>query len=143
MILKQRWLALIIPILWIGFTLESPGGVSPANSQSSSEPQSTTAPVQAWQFRAFGTEPFWGVNVNPSGIVYSNLDGTKVQFPYVSPLSAVGRPEELVLFFDLGNKNFLTLIRNPCSDRMSDLTHTYQAIFVFENNVYEGCANPS
>ncbi|MDS3860768.1 hypothetical protein RIF25_08065 [Thermosynechococcaceae cyanobacterium BACA0444] len=142
MILKKRWLALIIPILWLGFTLESSGGVSPANSQLPSEPQSTTEPVQAWQFRAFGTEPFWGVNVTPTGIVYSTPAGTQAQFPAVQPLDAVGRPEDLVLFFNLGNSNSLTLIQNNCSDGMSDQAHAYQAIFVFENQVYQGCANP-
>ncbi|AFY59380.1 COG3650 family protein [Synechococcus sp. PCC 6312] len=143
--LQKRWLALIVPMFWLGFTLEGAGGTGQLklpNSQSPSKPELVAERSPAWQFRAFGTEPFWGVNITPSGIAYSTPAGTQAEFPYVRPLYAAGRPEELVLFFNLGKTNSLTLIQTQCSDGMSDQTHLYRAIFVFNNRVYDGCANP-
>lgn len=118
------------------------GDPSPSMSFETVSENSLAQNPQPWNFRAFGTEPFWGVNVAPSGIVYSSLGGTDVQFPYVQPLHAAGRPEEKVLVFNLGDNNHLTLTRGRCSDGMSDNVYPYIAIFVLGNNVYDGCATP-
>lgn len=144
--LKKTWLTFSIPFLWLGLAPDvSQGGVQPqpTHGLAPHSPALVAQQPPAWQFQAFGTEPFWGVRVSSRNIVYSTPDGTKAQFPYVSPLHAAGRPDELVLVFNLGNKNSLTLIQSQCRDGMSDQTHFYRAIFVFENRVYEGCANPS
>ncbi len=144
--LKLSWLLFVLPILGLSLTTEiAQGGVLSklVGPESASNPSLITEQPQAWDFQAFGTEPFWGVRVSSSGILFGTPDGTQAEFPYGQPRHAVGRPEELVLVFDLGDKNSLTLVRSPCSDGISDKTHTYQAIFVYQNRVFHGCANSS
>ncbi|MFB2738088.1 COG3650 family protein [Umezakia sp. BLCC-F208] len=95
-------------------------------------------------FRAFGTEPFWSVDVRPSGVIYSSLAREEKQnFPYVKPLTADGRTPDTVQVYRLGNeKTSMLIIRefDSCSDGMSDKLHPYSALFVQGDMVLEGCA---
>ena len=123
------------------------GGCLSANStdnQNNQEISSNHTP-QNEEFRVFGNEPFWSVNVSPSEIVYSSLaTDDKQTFPYVEPLSADGRRLETVRVYRLGDEgNTLLIIRkvDGCSDTMSDDLHPYSALFIQDDLVLEGCAN--
>lgn len=64
----------------------------------------------AERFNVVGTEPFWNVSVSKSGIVYSSPEVKKQTFPYVAPLKAAGRPDDLVRVYQLKGKGNNTLI---------------------------------
>ncbi len=64
-------------------------------------------------------------------------------FPYVRPLSAAGRPANLVRVYRLkGRTNNILIIKqvNACSDGMSDKNYSYSATFILGNRVLDGCA---
>jgi uncharacterized membrane protein len=96
------------------------------------------------EFIIRGTEPFWNVTVSKSGIVYSSPDTRKLTFPYVAPLTAAGRPADLVRVYRLrgrGNHSILTIKKvSACSDGMSDKNYPYSATLILGNTVLEGCA---
>ncbi|KAF3885327.1 MULTISPECIES: COG3650 family protein [Nostocales] len=97
----------------------------------------------AERFNVVGTEPFWNVSVSKSGIVYSSPEVKKQTFPYVAPLKAAGRPDDLVRVYQLKGKGNNTLILkkvDKCSDGMSDKDYPYSATLILGTKVLEGCA---
>lgn len=95
------------------------------------------------EFIARGTEPFWSVSVGKRGIVYSSPDAKPQTFAYVKPLSAAGRPANLVRVYQLkGRTNNILIIKqvNACSDGMSDKNYSYSATFILGNRIFDGCA---
>ncbi|MBD2354475.1 hypothetical protein H6G41_07515 [Tolypothrix sp. FACHB-123] len=95
------------------------------------------------EFIARGTEPFWSINVSKRGIVYTSPDKPKQTFPYVTPLKADGRTENLVRVYRLSGKgNNLLIIKqvDNCSDGMSDKKYAYSATAILGNRVLDGCA---
>ncbi|BAY22278.1 hypothetical protein NIES2100_20410 [Calothrix sp. NIES-2100] len=95
------------------------------------------------EFIASGTEPFWSITVSKRAIVYSSPDKPKQTFPYVTPLSASGRPANLVRVYRLkGTGNNILIIRqvSACSDGMSDKNYSYSATAILGNVVLDGCA---
>jgi uncharacterized membrane protein len=119
----------------------------PANSSNNHNNQliSNNHTNENQEFSVFGTEPFWNVEVSPSGIVYSSLaePDQNQTFPYVTPLSADGRFLETVRVYRLGEQNnTLLIIRkvDNCSDGMSDDLYPYSGLFIRGDMVLEGCA---
>lgn len=102
--------------------------------------QTSLRPVES--FRVVGTEPFWGMTIDRSGITYSTPEIQKVTFPYVAPLSAQGRPADIVRVYPLRGRTSGTLVlrRGACIDGMSDRTYTHTAVLILGNTVKEGCA---
>jgi uncharacterized membrane protein len=95
------------------------------------------------EFIANGTEPFWNITVSKRGIVYSSPDKPKQTFPYVTPLTAAGRPANSVRVYRLtGRGNNILIIRqvSVCSDGMSDKNYSYSATAILGNRVLDGCA---
>ena len=101
-----------------------------------------TAEVAIEELNARGTEPFWSVTVNKSGIVYSSPSNKKQTFPYVTPHSAAGRTPETVRVYRLlsGNHTLVIKKQSACSDGMSDKEYPYSATFIMNNTVLDGCA---
>ncbi|MBE9012340.1 hypothetical protein IQ250_19260 [Pseudanabaenaceae cyanobacterium LEGE 13415] len=93
-------------------------------------------------FTVVGNEPFWNIEINSSGITYSTPEPKKVLFPYVAPLSAEGRPADLLRVYRLRGMTSGTLVirRGACSDTMSDRKYNYSATLVLGDTVKEGCA---
>ncbi|MBW4554699.1 MAG: hypothetical protein KME59_01940 [Trichormus sp. ATA11-4-KO1] len=120
----------------------------PANSINNDNNQliSKNHPTDNQEFRAFGTEPFWSVNIRQSGIIYSSLSSDEKQtFSYVTPLAADGRLPDTVRVYRLQDKdkdNSMLIIRkvDACSDGMSDNLYPYSALFIQGDMVLEGCA---
>ncbi|MBE9205014.1 hypothetical protein IQ244_00370 [Nostoc sp. LEGE 06077] len=93
------------------------------------------------KFVAVGTEPFWSVTVSKNGIVYSSPEVKQQTFPYVKPLTAAGRPADLVRVYRLRGNNILILEKvSACSDGMSDKNYPYSAVLILGNKVLDGCA---
>jgi uncharacterized membrane protein len=98
--------------------------------------------AQVEEINSSGTEPFWSVTVNKSGIVYSSPSAKKQTFPYVTPLSAAGRTPDTVRVYRLrgGNHTLVIKKQSACSNGMSDKEYPYSATFIMNNTVLDGCA---
>ncbi|MBD2295240.1 hypothetical protein H6G06_17580 [Anabaena sphaerica FACHB-251] len=95
------------------------------------------------EFTARGTEPFWSVTVSKRGIVYSSPEIKQQTFPYAAPLTAQGRPTDLVRVYRFrGRENNMLILKkvSNCGDGMSDKSYPYSAILMLGNRVLEGCA---
>ncbi|MEB3282930.1 MAG: hypothetical protein VKK42_28820 [Lyngbya sp.] len=94
-------------------------------------------------FIARGTEPFWSVKVTRGEIVFSSPTTDEQKYPYSKPMTASGRPADLVQVYPLqGNPSGFLIIRqdNACSDGMSDNVYPYNATLIRGSEVLEGCA---
>jgi uncharacterized membrane protein len=136
---------LIVPILLLGISTNLlASSPSTANQSHLLIAQSNNRNRNTEEFTVSGTEPFWSVTVSKQGIIYSTPE-SRQSFPYVAPLTASGRPVDLVRVYRLrgrNNTNNTLVIKkvNSCSDGMSDIKYPYSAIFIVGNKVLEGCA---
>ncbi len=90
-------------------------------------------------FTGFGTEPFWSVYVvKDSRIVFHPVDGPDVEVPF----AAASNPDAVTTEYrSSGNGNTIGLIilRQDCSDGMSDETHRYEVTLFVNKTKYSGC----
>jgi len=107
-------------------------------------PRSTeqAAPRPTESFNVVGTEPFWNITIDKTGITYSTPDTQKMTFPSAAPLSAEGRPAQKVRVYRLQGQTSGNLVirQGACSDSMSDRKYDYSATLILGNTVKEGCA---
>ena len=90
------------------------------------------------RFRAFGTEPFWNVDVEGGTLVFTTpedqagqtLAGTRAAFAKGIEISGTH-----------GGKPFVLAVRSgECSDGMSDNTYAMDAVFDVDGQSLKGCA---
>jgi uncharacterized membrane protein len=92
--------------------------------------------------QAAGTEPFWDITVTPKGIVYNTPERKPVTFPYVPPIQAQGRPEDVAFIYRLQKgkqQGILTFQKNSCNNGMSDRIYDYSTLLYLNNQVRAGC----
>ena len=95
---------------------------------------------------AVGNEPFWNITVTPTGILYQTPE-TKIRFPYVKPLQAIGRVTGSTMVYPLrkGNQQGTLVLQKLtsgfCNDTMSDRLYPYSATVILNNTVLSGCAS--
>lgn len=95
------------------------------------------------EFIVRGNEPFWSVTISRNGIIYSTPESPNRRYPYTAPISAAGRPPEVVRVYRLnGQPSGLLVIKkaDSCSDTMSDIVYPYSATLILGNRVLDGCA---
>ncbi len=88
-------------------------------------------------FRAFGTEPFWGVNVEDTRLTYTTpenqagvvMEGTRKTLADGVEIS--GQHD--------GKPFVLTVSNGTCSDGMSDNTYSMVSTFRYGDIDYKGC----
>ena len=88
-------------------------------------------------FRAFGTEPFWGVNVEDTRLTYTTpenqagvvMEGTRKTLADGVEIS--GQRD--------GKPFVLTVSNGTCSDGMSDNTYSMVSTFRYGDIDYKGC----
>lgn len=89
--------------------------------------------------RALGTEPFWAVNIDDQGLVYSGVDRPEQRAPNDGPdmqgATAVWSGQT-----DQGQTLTVTLIETACSDGMSDRTYPLTARVQIGEESLNGCA---
>lgn len=89
--------------------------------------------------RALGTEPFWAVNIDGAGLVYSGVDRPEQTAPNTGPqvtgTTAIWSGET-----DRGQVLSVTLIETDCSDGMSDRTYPLTARVEIGEETLNGCA---
>ena len=97
--------------------------------------QENVAPLRI--FRAFGTEPFWGVNVEGTRLTYTTpenqagvvMEGTRKTLADGVEIS--GQHD--------GKPFVLTVSNGTCSDGMSDNTYSMVSTFRYGDIDYKGC----
>lgn len=88
-------------------------------------------------FRAFGTEPFWGVNVEGTRLTYTtpeNQAGVVMEGTRKTLADGV----EISGHHD-GKPFVLTVSNGTCSDGMSDNTYSMVSTFRYGDIDYKGC----
>ena len=89
-------------------------------------------------FRAFGTEPFWNLNVEGERLVWTtpeNQAGTTLSATRVPSLVGIVMHGE-----DAGQAFTLDVQPGACSDGMSDNRYDHVARFEYRGQQYRGCA---
>ena len=90
-------------------------------------------------FTGFGTEPFWAVYVvRNTRIVFHPADGPDVEVPF----AAASNPDAVTTEYrSSGNGHTIGLIilKQDCSDGMSDETHPYKVTLLVNKTKYSGC----
>ena len=89
--------------------------------------------------RATGTEPFWGLSIDTTGLRFTTPDDTMgIRWPPLSPMATgdtlrwVGETERAAIDARIWPAQ--------CSDGMSDRVWTYTAVVRIDTTIYRGCA---
>ena len=91
--------------------------------------------------RALGTEPFWALDIDSTGLRFTTPEDTSgKRFPPNAPSPIAG--DTLVWMAETEMVAIHVRIwREPCSDGMSDRTYPYTAIVRVAGTTYRGCAD--
>ena len=97
------------------------------------------APLFEYPMRLVGTEPFWGGRIARDGITISGADRPDMRFPFKDPaVTGAGarfRSQSIGAF-----PVDITLVRELCSDGMSDKRYPFEATVVLGKETLKGCA---
>lgn len=89
-------------------------------------------------YNCIGTEPFWNVKVEKTGIIFQLLGEEPVTYPY-SP--AQKKDATSVYETSAGGSRIKVIItEGSCSDGMSDASYPYHAQVERDGESYRGCA---
>lgn len=89
-------------------------------------------------WRALGTEPFWGVYIRRSGLTFSEPGADPVEFPSAEPRRA---GDGFVVSSSLDGRGLEVSLRPAvCSDGMSDRRYEWSARVEIGERRLEGCA---
>lgn len=115
----------------------SPGQEAP---EPSTEPAAVLAGVDLTQpLRALGTEPFWGVDLTGTELVYSGVDRPEQRAPQPQPVIQ-GATASFEAETSAGSPIRIMLAATECSDGMSDRTYPLSAIVRIGDETLIGCA---
>jgi len=89
--------------------------------------------------RALGTEPFWGVDISPDGLVYSAVDSEGMRADNPGP-TIQGTTAVFASATEDGTALVVTLIATECSDGMSDRIYPLTARVELGGQTLNGCA---
>lgn len=117
---------------------------SPADEPSPPPAQPEPAPMLGGvdlgqPIRALGTEPFWGVELTGTEIVYTGVDRPEQRAPQPEPL-VQGTTANYEAETSAGTPISVMLAATECSDGMSDRTYPLSAIVRIGDEVLTGCA---
>jgi len=118
----------------------SPSGEPAAPPAAEAPAEATLGGVDLNQpLRALGTEPFWGVEITPSAMIYTGVDRDPQRAvnpgPVVQGTTAIYTAET-----DDGTTMVVTLIATECSDGMSDRVYPLTARVELGEVTLNGCA---
>ncbi len=118
----------------------------------SSEPETPTEPAPAPEpapvlggvdlsrpVRLLGTEPFWGIDLTGTEIVYAGADRPEQRGPQPKP-TVQGTVATLETTTTAGTDIAITLTATECSDGMSDRTYPLTALVQVGEETLMGCA---
>ena len=90
--------------------------------------------------RALGTEPFWGVEIQPDGLIYSGVDRPEMKMTNPGPSFQNGT-SVIAAMHPVGQAFTVTLRATECSDGMSDRVCPLEAEILHKGETLKGCAN--
>ncbi len=131
--------ALMLTVVTAACSAESPP--PSADSIVTAAPRDSMAlAMMAEPLRALGTEPFWALDVDSTGLRFITPDDTSgIRFPAIEPTVVAdtvvwsGQTERATLE--------LRLWSEKCSDGMSDREYRYAARVIVGGTTYRGCAD--
>jgi len=113
---------------------------TPAGSAPEPEPAPTLAGVDLSRpVRLLGTEPFWGIDLTGTEVVYSGADRPEQRGPQPKP-TVQGTVATLETTTTTGTPIAVTLTATECSDGMSDRTYPLTALVEVGGETLMGCA---
>ena len=89
--------------------------------------------------RLLGTEPFWGIDLTGTEVVYSGVDRPEERGPQPRP-TVQGTVATLETTTTAGTDISITLTATECSDGMSDRTYPLTALVEVGDETLMGCA---
>ncbi|MGZ9100675.1 MAG: COG3650 family protein [Brevundimonas sp.] len=89
--------------------------------------------------RALGTEPFWGVDLTGTELVYAGADRPEQRAPQPRPLIQ-GTTATFEAVTSAGTSISVMLAATECSDGMSDRTYPLSAVVRVGDETLTGCA---
>ena len=89
--------------------------------------------------RALGTEPFWGVDLTGTELVYAGADRPEQRAPQPRPLIQ-GTTATYEAVTSAGTSISVMLAATECSDGMSDRTYPLSAVVRLGDETLTGCA---
>lgn len=111
--------------------------------------KNTIANNPAWEekknagldFIGVGNEPFWNIEIYKNGSITMNSPNFKapVKMPYTDPV--VNNDKRQYHVEADGNKLDISLVRQFCSDGMSDFIYEYKVQVTFNGKKYSGCGS--
>jgi len=115
-------------------------GEDSAGRGASALPKATPA-NDTLAFHAIGTEPFWSLDVGPTGLRFRTPEDTLgALFP---PVAALASGDTLRWTTSSGSASVeARLWPGTCSDGMSDRVWPYHAAVRLDTTAYRGCAEP-
>lgn len=118
----------------------SQGTETPAAPAEAPAPAPVLSGVDLTQpVRLVGTEPFWGIQLTGSELIYSGVDRPEQKAP--QPLASVqGTVATLNTRSATGTVFDITLTATECSDGMSDRTFPLTAVVKVGDETLMGCA---
>ncbi|GAA0639904.1 COG3650 family protein [Brevundimonas lenta] len=119
------------------------GGADTAPTVEPAEPAPKLAGVDLTRpVRLVGTEPFWGIELTGSEVVYSGLDRPEQRGPQSKPV-VQGTVATLATETAAGTGIEITLTATECSDGMSDRTYPLTALVKVGEETLMGCGASS
>ncbi|MGB7656261.1 MAG: hypothetical protein WBL74_12335 [Novosphingobium sp.] len=112
--------------------------VPPPKPAVTAKPENTRPATTTLHLRAFGTEPFWAIDIAPGQLRYSSpelQDG--------KAFAASSSPEgKGVRYSGTLDGKAISLLIEPgtCSDGMSDTVHKWTAALTIDGKTEQGCA---
>ena len=89
--------------------------------------------------RVLGTEPFWAVEITPTGLIYSGVDRPEQKAANPGPVLQ-GTVAVWSTATDAKTPLVVTLMATDCSDGMSDRTYPLTAKVEMDGESLTGCA---
>ena len=112
-----------------------------ADSSAAAAPTTSAVVVTTEPLRALGTEPFWALDIDSTGLHFKTpADTTGTRFPPNAPIPVAG--DTLVWMGETESTAIHVRIwPERCSDGMSDRVYPYTAIVRVAGTDYRGCAD--
>ena len=102
-------------------------------------PPSAIGATFALPMRLVGTEPFWGATITADSISLSGADRPHLRFP-AGGREVTGAGVRWRTQTSAGDPVEVTLLRETCSDGMSDRSYPFHATVVIGSETLSGCA---
>jgi len=99
---------------------------------------SQVGPPTASTYRALGTEPFWGLTINPREMVFDDPNGP-VRIVQPTPRPIIGIAGEIYRTRRIN----VNVVHGQCSDGMSDRVYPDKVQVTANGRQYQGCGGPA